>query len=110
MSDNVRIHDSMRVAVEKATLAAWARMFSNDGINPMLNSVIYAGMVWGYDNPSITRAMRVSFEDQEDLMNYGKSQLMEMFQAKRTFAQVVKDLFECAAVYNAQVRIAKEAE
>ncbi len=97
-------------AIENATLTAWARMFSNDGINHMLNGIIYAGMVWGYDNPGITNYMSVDFEDQEDLMTYGRSQLMEMFQAKRTFPQVVKDLFECAAAYNAQINAAKESK
>lgn len=110
MTDIVKTHESMREAVQKTTLAAWARMFSNEGINPMLNGVIYAGMVWGYDNPNITKAMKVSFENQEDLLQYGKEQLMEMFQAKRTFAQVVKDVFECAAVYNAQIKVEKESK
>ncbi len=93
---------TLKEAVQAATLRAWSRMFSNEGINHMLNDVIYSGMVWGYDNPSITEQFSVKFENQEDLLNYGKEQLMEVFQGKSTFARLVKDLFECAACYNAQ--------
>lgn len=94
--------ESEEEVIQRVTLQAWSKMFSNEGVNHMLNDIIYRGMLWGYDNPNIAERFSVSFTDKDDLLNYGREQMMGVLQGKSTFARLVKDLFECAACYNAQ--------
>lgn len=94
--------ESKEEVIQRVTLQAWSKMFSNEGVNHMLNDVIYRGMLWGYDNPIIAEQFSVSFTDKDDLLNYGREQMMLVLQGKSNFARMVKDLFDCAACYNAQ--------